>query len=858
MKGKRLVSVFLAVFLVLALLPAVALAEESTEGTAAEYGFSTAAAKENRSGMVAKKSRNAIETQAEEDIARPFVPWEPTGPAVIPAAEDAITPETEAVTPEPEAALPEPEAEVALPESEEVVTPEPEATISEPETALPEDEAASTAAGELPPEAPEQEAAVSPLADGSVNIDGSMSELDIETAIQAALYAPGVTNVLVTGSKTNVAYTLELTIPAGVTLQSQMQEGVVHLIGLLLLHGSGTIEILDGGSLEGAGPPISAEDNAVKVSGGAVSSSAEQAYAIGTGGDVIVSGGTVYSGSTYGQDDYTIWADGNVTVSGGEVGSEGSTAIYSYVGTVTVSGGGVHSYGGYASINNFNDVTVNGGAVWANGIAVFTSGNVTVSGGTVSSVVYDAVVAEGNVAISNGVVSSKAGCAVFTDGDVTISGGTVSSLSYDYCAVDALYGTTTVTGGFVFGLGIILEDVLWPGGTVVKPGIVVACPASVSEYADGSSSDLFVYPAGAAANWGSNGVSGGVYYRGESNAGFLPIEEVTVKPAYKYNIAGTFDYDQANDMLGLLNALRNENGAPALELNGALQEAAMQRAAEISVLFEHKRPDGTDCATAIQAYWYYVGENICWGSPRSEFDAAAAVAGFADSQGHFENMIDLDFDSVGIGCFYGNDGKIYFVQLFAGGMEDDASGRRSGKVNKSVPVVVLDELLSECTIPGGVTPMPPSNPITADGLMLTDVPAGVDSPGGGTAAPTVADLQNWLSLAGFPGYTIQVTDASGAPVGLNDPIGTGMTVTLSGNSSAPPSTLTVSIKGDLVGGNGLVRMDDVQKLFRGARGSEPLTGAQRAAGDVFAGTSAGINMGDAQKLFRVMRGRENL
>ncbi len=53
-------------------------------------------------------------------------------------------------------------------------------------------------------------------------------------------------------------------------------------------------------------------------------------------------------------------------------------------------------------------------------------------------------------------------------------------------------------------------------------------------------------------------------------------------------------------------------------------------------------------------------------------------------------------------------------------------------------------------------------------------------------------------------------------------------------------------------------MDDVQKLFRSARSSETLTDAQRVAGDVFAGASAGINMGDAQKLFRVARGRENL
>ena len=167
------------------------------------------------------------------------------------------------------------------------------------------------------------------------------------------------------------------------------------------------------------------------------------------------------------------------------------------------------------------------------------------------------------------------------------------------------------------------------------------------------------------------------------------------------------------------------------------------------------------------------------------------------------------------------------------------------------PVDSIDDIL---------TPSP-ENPITVDGDLLHGLEAGTpDTPTSAPVATTVADLEQHFDLSG--GHQLVVTAADDAPVASDAAIGTGMKVTLyAPDGTTVLQTLTVIIKGDLVAGtsqigDGIVRMDDVQKLFRGARDNQTLTDVQRAAGDVFVGTTPGINMGDAQKLFRVARATE--
>ena len=52
-------------------------------------------------------------------------------------------------------------------------------------------------------------------------------------------------------------------------------------------------------------------------------------------------------------------------------------------------------------------------------------------------------------------------------------------------------------------------------------------------------------------------------------------------------------YDEARSIIGMVNELRMSLGLHPLMYNAILEEAAMLRAAETSVLWSHMRPDGT-------------------------------------------------------------------------------------------------------------------------------------------------------------------------------------------------------------------------------------------------------------------------
>ena len=121
-------------------------------------------------------------------------------------------------------------------------------------------------------------------------------------------------------------------------------------------------------------------------------------------------------------------------------------------------------------------------------------------------------------------------------------------------------------------------------------------------------------------------------------------------------VTGTCCYDEAYDVLELLNKQRDTNGMQKLTMDKDLLEAAMLRAAECVVVFNHVRPNGEDCFTACKKMY---GENIAMGY-RSASDVMSA---WMNSQGHRMNILNSEYTSVGIGCFNVN-GTKYWVQCF--------------------------------------------------------------------------------------------------------------------------------------------------------------------------------------------------
>jgi uncharacterized protein YkwD len=101
----------------------------------------------------------------------------------------------------------------------------------------------------------------------------------------------------------------------------------------------------------------------------------------------------------------------------------------------------------------------------------------------------------------------------------------------------------------------------------------------------------------------------------------------------------------------------------SVTLNSSLNYAGQIRAKECAVSFSHTRPDGTSCFTVgTEAGCSIYGENIAAGY----WSAEAVVTGWVNSPGHYANMVNPVFTSMGVGTYYDSSSEygIYWTQLF--------------------------------------------------------------------------------------------------------------------------------------------------------------------------------------------------
>lgn len=118
--------------------------------------------------------------------------------------------------------------------------------------------------------------------------------------------------------------------------------------------------------------------------------------------------------------------------------------------------------------------------------------------------------------------------------------------------------------------------------------------------------------------------------------------------------------DDISEVIRLVNAERAKEGLAALKTHTAISTAAQVRADELPTLFDHTRPDGSSCFTALDEagvrYWT-AGENIAAGYATPE----QVVNGWMNSPGHRANILNSSFTTIGVG--YHAEGN-YWVQLF--------------------------------------------------------------------------------------------------------------------------------------------------------------------------------------------------
>lgn len=147
--------------------------------------------------------------------------------------------------------------------------------------------------------------------------------------------------------------------------------------------------------------------------------------------------------------------------------------------------------------------------------------------------------------------------------------------------------------------------------------------------------------------------------------------EESNETAAEIDLEGTRYYDEAFNVLDIVNKNRTAEGRQNLVMDKALMECAMQRAAELAVYYSHTRPDGTDCFTIVKENgisYSALGENIAAGYVSAE----DVMNGWMNSDGHRSNILNGNFKRIGIGVFV-HEGIAYWVQLFADGTANQAS-----------------------------------------------------------------------------------------------------------------------------------------------------------------------------------------
>ena len=133
----------------------------------------------------------------------------------------------------------------------------------------------------------------------------------------------------------------------------------------------------------------------------------------------------------------------------------------------------------------------------------------------------------------------------------------------------------------------------------------------------------------------------------------------------------------------------------ALQYDTALEDIAMQRAAEIGIMMSHTRPNGQDCFSAYYVYngtaYKANGENILYGTgsfgenAESSFDMWKEEDQGYSGQGHRRNMLNARFTAIGIGYAYINGYNLWVMELgYKTPVPDKAP--LDGKMTRSIPV----------------------------------------------------------------------------------------------------------------------------------------------------------------------------
>jgi uncharacterized protein YkwD len=133
----------------------------------------------------------------------------------------------------------------------------------------------------------------------------------------------------------------------------------------------------------------------------------------------------------------------------------------------------------------------------------------------------------------------------------------------------------------------------------------------------------------------------------------------------------------ADDIFEQTNQLRAKKKLRTLQRDPHLDAVAQAHALDMAMqgFFDHLSPQGMDVFDRMESAgcprWWTGGENIAAGYRTP----AIAVKAWMDSPGHRRNVLDGNYEHIGIGAYYapGSEYGWYWVQVFAS-YDDDARG----------------------------------------------------------------------------------------------------------------------------------------------------------------------------------------
>ena len=135
----------------------------------------------------------------------------------------------------------------------------------------------------------------------------------------------------------------------------------------------------------------------------------------------------------------------------------------------------------------------------------------------------------------------------------------------------------------------------------------------------------------------------------------------TQEPDVEIPNEGQLSY--AEQVVKLVNEERANAGLPALKMDADITAAANVRAKEIKQKFSHARPDGSSFSSVLKEQGVSFrgsGENIAWGQKSAE----QVMNGWMNSDGHRANILNPNFQNIGVGHYQDENGVNYWVQLF--------------------------------------------------------------------------------------------------------------------------------------------------------------------------------------------------